>query len=60
MKRIPYVQTWTVFVYRRHPSGIGSIFVKQEEITTKPTSDTHWFDETNAKWARWERESDKS
>jgi hypothetical protein len=58
-KRILYVQTWTVFIYRPHPSGIGSVYVGQEEVTTKPSFETHFFDETNGKWARYENGTNK-
>jgi hypothetical protein len=44
---------YKVAVHQRHPSGIGSTFLRYEFTDTKPTFDTHWRDDTNGEWARY-------
>lgn len=53
---------WTIYVYRKHPSGIGSTFVREERTWIKPSFDhplVDWYDETNGQWARWDGPKEK-
>ena len=54
--KVKLQQTYEVWIYKKHPSGIGSKFVKSIQVTEKPTWDNcDFFDATNGKWARWEK-----
>lgn len=56
-KKVPYVKKYEVMVYRPHTSGIGSTYVKMIDVTEKPSFDNgYFFDETNKKWAIWEKD----
>lgn len=57
MKRKSIQQTYEVYVYKPHKSGIGSTYVKTIYVNEKPSFDNgYWLDETNKKWAIWEKD----
>lgn len=51
-KQEPWRQSWTVFVYRPHSSGIGAHYLKSVTVFEKPSYDNGFYiDETNHIWA---------
>ena len=47
-------RTYEISLNRRHPSGVGAIYLRKQTITEKPSFDNcDFYDETNREWARY-------
>lgn len=52
-KSIDIRPTYTVYLYRKHTSGIGHTFVKEMQVVEKPSfAAGYWQDLTNGVWAQ--------